>query len=675
VVVGGYESGAAGDQQTGVFAASSRSSGGPSGARRLRRAWPLLLALAFALLATAMRPAGEAPVRAQASTHVDTVRAEYQIILNSYVQPLDPAPLLNAAWQGAARYVQQKGVSFSTAAPSESDDKDQAFGTFSTAWNSLAREVGGSVDLAQAAFAADDAMANSLNDDHTYFETPDEYILDQQVEGGADATQTGIGVNSDFRPPHVVREVAPGGPAEQAGIHAGDTILAINGQSVEATGGAAFDALINGPSGTAVTVTVNRPGQGSLDIPVTMGPYLFPIFSSQVLPGGVGYMRLRSFVSPFVLMQGGKTVVQELDDALNSFEAAGATEWVLDLRGNGGGFVWTAQAFAGRFLTDAITDVDTDARGHESQSLADGHTFPVQRPLAVLIDSGSASSSEVLSSTLKEYGRATLVGRKTAGALGSSLAFPLPDGAALHVTISRVASGRYQQTIDGIGVFEDVDAPNPSPQQLAAGTDPVIAAAENALATTGSYDVPPSSDATLPADQLQSLFSPYELTAAEVPAAPEIKSAQLLGDLVINRYNQWNDFEGPGRDALATRLLAQQRGWQGAQLQFFGENAVGASEDTVVDLYATADGASAFLSADDFPDLLQRTDAPIQLGDQTTAWRGRWGDSGALVLSWRHGRIVFTVGLSTVPGEETFDPLVTMAKAIEARYAASPFAQ
>jgi hypothetical protein len=281
----------------------------------------------------------------------------------------------------------------------------------------------------------------------------------------------------------------------------------------------------------------------------------------------------------------------------------------------------------------------------------------------------------VLSSTLKEYGRATLVGHQTAGGLGSSLIFPLPDGAAIHVTISRVVSGRYQQTIDGIGVSPDVLAPSPSPQQLEADQDPAIDAAENALAAQGSYDVPPSSDATLPADQLRSLFAPYELTAAEVPTAPEINTVHFLGDLVINSYDEWNDFEGPGRDAFTTRTLAQQRGWQGAELQFFGANGVGATEATSVDLYASADGAAAFLSANDFPDLLQQTTAPMQLGDQTVAWRGQWEDTGELLLSWRHGRIVFTVGLSTVPGEETFDPLVTMAKAIEARYQASPFAQ
>ncbi|HZQ36771.1 MAG TPA: hypothetical protein VFD32_12620, partial [Dehalococcoidia bacterium] len=129
------------------------------------------------------------------------------------------------------------------------------------------------------------------------------------------------------------------------------------------------------------------------------------------------------------------------------------------------------------------------------------------------------------------------------------------------------------------------------------------------------------------------------------------------------------------RDAEAAKALAQQRGWQGAQLQFFGQSPVGALEITLMDVCATPEGAAAYLNATDFPDLLQKTDAPIQIGDQTVAWRGQWEDTGELLLSWRHGRIVFTVGLSTVPGEETFDPVITLAKAVEARYQAAPFAQ
>jgi hypothetical protein len=143
---------------------------------------------------------------------------------------------------------------------------------------------------------------------------------------------------------------------------------------------------------------------------------------------------------------------------------------------------------------------------------------------------------------------------------------------------------------------------------------------------------------------------------------------------VINSYNEWSNWEGPGRSATATRDLARQRGWQGAIAQFFGENPVGAGEQTLIDVYATPDGAAAALNGADFPDLFVPVTPPVQLGDQTVAYRGQWVDTGSIVLSWRHGRLVFTVEMNTIPGEETFDPLVTLASAVDARYQAQPLA-
>lgn len=615
-----------------------------------------------------------APVRAQLAdtSHLQTVRAEYSLMLNLYVKPLDPGALLDAAWGGAVDYLRRQGVLVHTSTPRLAGDRDQAFAGFSTAWTALAADASGAVDLTQVAFAADDAMANSVNDDHTYFLTPDLYDVYQQELGGADATQVGVGVDSNPRPPHVVLNVAPGGPAEQAGIRPGDAITAIDGRSVEFISGAAYQDALSGPAGAGITITVRRPGQGSLDLSVVLGPFHFPIFSAKLLPGGVGYMQLHSFVNPYTPLENNQTVVQQLDAALESFEAAGATEWVLDLRDNGGGIGLTNQAVAGRFLADGRSAIDADGRGHHAEELVDGHAFRVQRPLAVLVNGGSASSSEVVAATLHEYGRAVLVGSRTAGALGTTEILPLPDGAAAAVTVSTVVSGRYGTPIDNAGVPVDVEARRPSLSDLAAGRDPGIDAAEAALAGEQPFTPAANTDATLSQQDVRAALGPYEVSAAEVPPAPEIHTEHFFGDYVINRYNEWNNLEGPGRDAFATRDLARQRGWQGATLQFFGEQPLGPQIGVVADLYATADGAAAAMNGHDFPDLLVPTTPPLQLGDQTVAYRGQWLDTGSIELMWRHGRLLLTVTLSTVPGEETFDPLVTLAQTVESHYQASP---
>ena len=655
-------------------AASARLDSGlrrPSDVRR-----PALLFCALIALVALCSVAGRAApaVRAQANeSHLQTVRVEYGILLDLYVRPLDPTELLGVAWSGATGYLRRKGITVSTPPPRVQGDRDQAFATFGASWAALGVEVTGRFDMTLVAFAADDAMANSLNDDHTGFLAPDIYQAEQQDLGGADSTKIGLGVDSNTEPPHVVFELAPGGPAEQAGIRPGDSIVAINGQSVEFLADGAYEDALSGPAGSVVTVTFRRPGsRATIDITVVLGPFRFPIFSSAILPEGVGYIRLRSFVNPWIALDNNQNVLQELDAALKSFESAGVTEWILDLRDNLGGAGLTNQAFAGRFLADGRTDIDTDDRGHRAEYLVDGHVFPVQRPLAVLIDGGSASSSEVVASTLHEYGRATLVGTRSAGGLGSADIFPLADGAGLEVTVARVVSGRYGTQIDNVGVAADVQAGPPTLSDLAAGRDPVIEAAEAALAGQQSFTPPAVTDATLSEADVRTALSAYEVSTAEVPQAPEIQTVNSFGDFVINRYNEWNNWEGGGRDGFASRDLAHQRGWQGALLQFFGQDPEGPGMVVEADLYTNADGAAAAMAGKDFPDLLVPVASPLQLGDQSIGFKGQWADTGLREIVWRHGRLLFTVAFNTVPGEETFDPLIILARAVEAHYRANP---
>ncbi|MHB8578088.1 MAG: S41 family peptidase, partial [Dehalococcoidia bacterium] len=550
------------------------SIGGWGANRAAKRSASRSALLLVALLALGIRPV-QASRAAPDPSHLQTVHTEYSILLNAYVATLDPAALLDSAWEGATGLLRRRNVGFATTLPSLSSDPTRAFSTFSTAWISLDSEAGNSIDFTQVAFAADDDMATSVADDHTYFLPPDAYDQFKQELGGADATQIGAGIDSATRPPHVVTDVAPGSGAEQAGILPGDTVIAINGFGVETAAGAAYSDALGGAAGSVVTISVDRPGAGPFDVQVTFGPFHFPIFSAKLLDGGVGYMRLRSFVEPFTPLERGENVVQQLDDALAGFEAAGVTTWVLDLRDDGGGSTATNQAFLGRFLPDGRVDVTPDSRGHHGEDLVDGHAFAVQRPLAVLINRNSASSSEIVASALHEYGRAVLVGRRTAGALGAAQIFPLPDGAGMGVTVATVVSGHDQTLIDNVGVPADILANQPSPADLAAGTDPAIQAALSALAGQAPYSVPASADATLAQADLRAALAPYEVSAAEAPPAPGITTPHVLGDYAINRYNEWNNMEGPGRDGIATREFARQRDWQGALFEYLGDNPLG----------------------------------------------------------------------------------------------------
>jgi C-terminal peptidase prc len=631
----------------------------------------IALAAGFAVAA----PTAPQAARAQDATHLSAVQSEYHILLASYWEPLDPADLLNAAWDGATAYLRSQGVTFSTARPQPAgDDEATAFAAFSTAWQALVAETSGKADPQLLAFAADEGMGNHLNDDHTGFISPQDYTQIQSDVGGAQSSSTGLGIIGGQRPPHLITEVAAGGPADKAGVRPGDSITAVNGKDVTKTSGADYLALLHGDAGTPITLTVQRPQVGAKTISVVIGSFSFPIFSSAVLPGNIGYMKLRGFPDPWAVLGDGLTFPQELDAALASFEQAGVKVWVLDLRDNPGGSVAANEALIGRFLADGRTAVATDARGNRSESLVDGHPFPQQEPLAVLINGGSYSSSEVTASTLHDYGRATLVGSNSGGALGTSEIFPLPDGAAVEVNVAPTVGGKDETPIDLVGVPVDVGASSATADTLAAGlqADPAVAAAVKAVQGQSVAPQPATDDGTLSREQLQTLLAPYQVAAADVPLAPEIPSIVQLGRYTINTDDEWVDFEAPAADALAARQLPKQRGWQGAVFQFFGAHPDSADIQTQIDLYATADGAAAALASNDVPDLVDAIEPPIQLGDGTVAYHGKWLAAGAYQLTWQHGRVLFSVALYTVPGEETFDPLVQLAQTIDALWQANP---
>src|SRR5207248_893854 len=134
-------------------------------------------------------------------------------------------------------------------------------------------------------------------------------------------------------------------------------------------------------------------------------------------PGGIGYIALHQFSDAYARFNDGRNIAETLDAALQSFEQGGVKGWVLDIRDNPGGSSQTLSEVAGRFLGQGNVLVSVDRTGATTEEPVDGHLFSVQRPLALLVNGQSASSSDLLSATMKEYGRAHLGGQRTAGAV------------------------------------------------------------------------------------------------------------------------------------------------------------------------------------------------------------------------------------------------------------------
>jgi len=628
--------------------------------------------------APSVRFSAVAPVEAQDAPHTATIRAAFTLLMDQFYKVPDPMALLSAAWDGATMALQDAGYSGQVPAlPALPADREGAFNAFAAAYPGLAALAPSKLSQEDLAFFAIDSMTTSVNEQHTYFLSPKDYASDTSQLSG---DQQSIGLGVEFAaspPPFLITDVAPGGPADQAGAKPGDTIVKAGQRDVSASTVAQVAEALGGPAGTVVQLVVDRPGQGQVSLAITRGPYQFPDFTAKLLPDGTGYVRLRIFSSFVRSPDGRQNVIQQLDAALARFSAdPGFRNLVVDLRGNRGGYVFTNDELIGRFLPNVIAIVNANQRGDSGQEVSASRPAPFQPAMAVLIDKGSASSSEAFAVAMQEYGRAVIVGQQSIGALATGITFPLPDGAALNIGVASVRSGRLGVTVDEVGVAPDlVVADNRTAADYAAGRDPQLAAA---IAAAKAAPTPAPAPASPFSGQLSDaaigdLLSRYMPAPEEVAPAPLIPAPRWLGDFPVTDPVRFAD---GAEDTAALATHVQARGWLGEYNRIYGGDAGlnGPTLGVSIDVYSTVSGAIDALNSNDFPRLLRSAAPPVQLGDGTVAYIGTWLGAGGANLSWRAGNAVITVSYSAVPGEESFDPAVALARVVDARLQQSPIA-
>ncbi len=245
--------------------------------------------------------------------------------------------------------------------------------------------------------------------------------------------------------------VFPGGPAAAAGLQNGDVIDAVDGQALAALADDRVSAALRGPVGTSVQLRVIRGGV-PLAAPLTIvrATVTPPDVTERLLPGNVGYVALRGF---------SLDAATQLRAAFERLTTRGATAFVFDLRGNGGGYESAAVHVASLFIADGPIVANQARRGPRVVSRADGHPLPIT-PLVVLVDHDSASGAELVAGALQDRKRATLIGTRTFGKGVAQEMFPMPDGAAIKLTTMRyyTAGGRF---INGTGLTPDITIEEP----------------------------------------------------------------------------------------------------------------------------------------------------------------------------------------------------------------------
>lgn len=365
----------------------------------------------------------------------------------------------------AAGYLTNDLLALHTSTARGAGDEEQ-FSLLWEAWGWVEGSYLGEIPpMKQVTYGAIRGALNELGDPYTVFVEPPAREQERETLRGSFG---GIGAHiSRNENGDVLLEPIPENPAAAAGIEAGDMLVAVDGQAIgDELTVEEIAERIRGEKGTTVTLTVRKVGSDrTIDIDVIRGDILIPSVNYRLLAEAptVGYIQLSRF--------SGESS-NEIERALQDLQRQGARHLILDLRGNGGGLLDAAIEVADHFLVDGPI-LFQQSRGQPEQVFeADGEAAAGDVPLLILVDGGTASSSEILAGSLQDRDRALLVGAPTFGKGSVQLVYDLSDGSSVHVTASRWLTPDKHQ-IDQQGLTPDIGV-EPSQEALDNGQDVIL---------------------------------------------------------------------------------------------------------------------------------------------------------------------------------------------------------
>ena len=359
------------------------------------------------------------------------------------------------------------------AAGGQTRDEEQAFQVFWEAWNLLKEEYYGDLpDAEKLPRAALRGVLSTLDDKNTALIDPEiSQILNEDSAGAFEGIGATVRVNQD-NVLEIVRPF-PGQPADKAGVKAGDVVIAVDDKSIVGFSVYEAVALIRGPAGTTVKLSIVRKGeQKPIEISVTRAKIVIPLVQSKLLDGNIAYVSLYDFSSP---------ATEQLNSSIQTLLDKKPKGLILDLRDNPGGYLQQAIQVSDIFLDSGVvvSEKDKDGNGQTFRSGPRGIAQSI--PMIVLVNAGSASASEIVAGALQDRDRAKLVGEKTFGKGSVQLPHQLPDGSELRITIAHWFTPNGRQ-IHGTGLTPDMVVPL-TEEDVKAGRDPQLERAAEYLLT------------------------------------------------------------------------------------------------------------------------------------------------------------------------------------------------
>ncbi len=390
---------------------------------------------------------------------------------------------------------------------------NDSFAAFCEAYDRLQREFVDELDSGKLAEGAIRGMFQyGVEDPFSGYMSPEDYA---QSLGDLSGSFGGIGAEmamsntedpadlaactsfSDICRLTVVAPLADS-PAEEAGLLAGDHILAVDGESVDGTTMNDQITKIRGEVGTTVTLTVQREEEEPFDVAITRDEIIIREVETRLIDGHVGYIALNGFSA---------TANEQFAEGLADLLDQGADQIVFDLRDNPGGYIEAAQQIASQFVDDGLIFTQESAGDdvREWHSTGDGVATDPELPVVVLINGGSASASEIVAAALAEHERATLVGEPTYGKDSVQVWSRLVNEGGVRITISRWFTPEHNSVAPD-GVQPDISAARTD--ETPPEEDPALDAALDFLAeqqTAGEATAPAPAAAALDTDAAETV--------------------------------------------------------------------------------------------------------------------------------------------------------------------------
>lgn len=357
------------------------------------------------------------------------------------------------------------GLAPQTASAPETAIRDSLFAPFWQTWDIVHDQfVEQPVDDAKLMQGAIRGMLESLGDPHTSYMDPDQY---RQQNMPLQGEYEGIGAWVDITGEYLkIISPMPGSPAEKAGLMPEDQVIAIDGEDMTGIDGNLVLRRILGPAGTQVTLTIRREGlEDPFDVTIERQKIVVPSIDGKMLEGDIAYVQLFTF---------GEDSANDLRQKLKELMVNDPKGLILDLRNNGGGYLTTAIDVVSEFIPGNKVAM------YEEMSDGNRRTFTTKRgglatdiPLAVLINEGTASASEITAGAIQDYQRGQLVGVTTFGKGSVQNWIPLDnEQGAVRITIARWLTPDERQ-INKIGLTPDVEVEF-TEEDFKAGRDPQL---------------------------------------------------------------------------------------------------------------------------------------------------------------------------------------------------------